>query len=595
MLRFDNKTDDSLAMLLLLSGVVGVVLGLLTATWQTPIETSQVLLGLVRHEPTAVPYAYHASVFSVVNYIGCLFLALTDSEVSSSILLAGLMGVLSMQALALVVFFVLRNTYQAVLITGLLGTINYFGTGLSYPILFMGSEHTYGRAGLILVVYAIALLGLARYRLGFFLCGITLAVHPPWGLWLNACLMAVLLFQYGAFKPILNKVNVSFYLSGVLIAVGLFAWQRINFDLNLAVPAHDPDASRIAFLNYTRYWDYHRQKFSNPSELLEAFTYSFLSLYFVIRALKDSSRPPEKLFCYLVAASALLSSVFVFIPSWFDPRHFPEQLVALMPGRFINLTIFLATPLWIGGLAIAVNRSTRSLGFYILIITLSALAVYSAGKGDGARRIAAMMYLTCAAALYVDMARRRFSGAYPLITVEHAAGRIPNSRAFAVSVASIALVLSYYVVRNIDTMRHRFDTVTMPGNFSGTVLVTFDRWLLQMETRQATIVPHIDGYAYLGKGSILALNRLTTDIFGISIADVPSKNLSLHGSVIFTTDYKALWEARKCAEWEVLAGKYKFGMIFTPAHVQLSLPKADKDPLWNKYLPKCSKQVSGQS
>jgi hypothetical protein len=190
-----NNHDKSLWLLLLLSGVAGAVKGTLTSTWQHPVQTAQVLLGFVSYDHSLLPYVYHVSAFSVINYVACLFLALTKSEVLSSILIAALVGAISMQTLAMGAFLILGNTYRSLLIALVLGSIKLVGSGICYPIIFTGTEHTDGRIGLAFVIYAVLWLALSRYRTGFFLSGFAVGIHAAWGLWLNACLALVFLLQ----------------------------------------------------------------------------------------------------------------------------------------------------------------------------------------------------------------------------------------------------------------------------------------------------------------------------------------------------------------------------------------------------------------
>ena len=91
----------------------------------------------------------------------------------------------------------------------------------------------------------------------------------------------------------------------------------------------------------------------------------------------------------------------------------------------------------------------------------------------------------------------------------------------------------------------------------------------------------------LGGFSLVALNELVNDIYGVSIKSIPSADLDLHGGEISTKDYETLWTSRSCSDWVILAKKYGFGLIVVPPQILLQLQRYDDDPAWNKYVPSC--------
>ena len=136
-----DKYDTRLWLLMALSGIFGLAGGLATATWQHPIETAQVLMGLVVYDHSSLPYAYHVSTFSFLNYVSWGLLFITNSEMVSSILLSGLLGVLAMKTLAMSAFVIISNVYIATLIALLIGKFDLLVQGISYPVIFLGTEH----------------------------------------------------------------------------------------------------------------------------------------------------------------------------------------------------------------------------------------------------------------------------------------------------------------------------------------------------------------------------------------------------------------------------------------------------------------------
>lgn len=575
-----DKCSQSLFCLLVLSGIFGAIMGVSTATWQHPVETAQVLMGLVLYDHASLPYAYHVSLFSLLNYVAWFFLAVTNSEVSSSILLSALVGIMAMQTVAMVSFLILRNVYLAILITFFISATHFIGPGISYPIIFLGTEHTYGRAGLLFALYPILLLAFSKYRTGFFLCGLAIGIHPAWGLWLNACLALVLSAQFMKFKWLLNKKNVAFYLVGLSLPLIIFAWQKVHYPIAFDNTLVDAESARNIFLNYIRYWDYHRQKFDNQTMLEHGFLYALVTLcltVFLRHFNKKDGTDGEVLFFSFVIASTLLSWPFVFIPSWFDPSNFPAFFVTLMPSRFINISIFLCTPVLLS--ALYSYRKRLALTHYIVAM----LILFVVARSQYGNRYAAVLVVCLAGIIWIGQYVHKLSVFNPNIYLQIKTW-LSFVTIFLVFLSPVYLIYKLHLVK-----KNNFQQVEIPSNIKGSILTTMERYMIQAETRVSSLPPHIDGYSYLGKAPILlALNQYTSDIYGISLATPPSPNLSLHGSVISTKDYKNLWESRSCEEWEALAIRYHFELILVPADMQLQLQKVDNDPKWNKYSPVCT-------
>ncbi len=589
--QFIYENDKNLSFLLLISGIFGFVVGTAMAKWQVPIETAQVLMGLVVYDHAALPYIYHVSVFSILNNIGYIFLAATDSEIISSILLSSLLGILAMQTLAMAIFLVLRNVYQTIFLALFLTAFNFFGPGISYPILFMGSSHSYGRVGLSFVLYAVLLIAHGKYRIGFFLCGLALWVHPAWGLWLNICLAISFLIQYKKFKELLVARNIAFYILGIGMFLVALVWQKIYYPVGLDNSASEMAEARNIFLNYIQYWDNHRQKYDNIKYLTQGIFYAWLSLSLAIFFIKKNKQAPtgEMVFFYFVVVSTVLSSFFVFVPSWFDPIFFPESMVTLMPGRFINSSIFLCSPLLLASIPALLPYFTTpknklntvawklaAVSVLILVIGGSSFSMRSAIiTAPGLTAIFVWLWLHYRSIRYAINPTRLFQ---------------ENMWIFHVAIALFALAPAYSIYK-WQPIAERFSMTNIPKKFDGAILATGEYFLLQLKTRVGAITPHIDGYVYAGSASLLGLNQLTTDIFGISLSVVPSTNMRLHLGEIATVDYKATWESRTCEEWVHLSKKYHFGLILVPASMQLRLPQIgngrDYGHDWRTYRPVC--------
>jgi len=577
-----SQYSKSLACLLVLSGLFGAIMGTSTATWQHPIETAQVLLGLVSYDPSSLSYAYHASLFSWLNYIACLFLAITDSEISSSILLAAVLGVMAMQVVAMVIFLILRNVYISIAITLLLAALHFFGLGISYPIFFMGTEHAYGRAGLFFIVYAVLMLAFSKYRTGFLFCGLAIGMHPAWGACLSICLTLIFALRWKEFRYLLSKQNAVYYLVGLGVTLMLFVWQKIHYPVTVDDISVNQEVAREIFVNYIKYWDHHRQKFDQIGILSGGFLYASVSLVlalFLIRAervTQNINNGAVLFFTFMVVATVFLWP-FVFIPSWFDPEAFPAALITAMPGRFINISIFLCTPLLMA--VLYKYRKNFAWTHYILVFAL----LYVMASFRYGNKIAALLLGLSGGLIGFSLyGYRRF------ILQSQKCVQI-QTWGILIAIMLVFLAPAYLIYKFQTVKKHNFQVLSIPSGVNGSILVTMENYMIQSATRLSSISPHIDGYSYIGKsGILLELNRFTVDMFDISMLHPAPATLSLHGSVIATKDYKSLWESRKCGEWEKLAIEYHFDFILVPKDMYLQLSKADNDPLWNKYFPRCA-------
>lgn len=572
----------SLDFLLVLSGVYGIVKGLASSTWQHPVEAAQVLAGYVVYDPASLPYVYHTSVFSVLNHLTLAFLYLTQSEVAVSLLISALLGMLTMQTLAMAAYLIKRNAYAAVVIVAALVETNFFGIGISYPIFMFGTEHTYGRLGLLMSVMPVLFIAHNRPKTGFFLAGLSFGIHPAWGFWLNACLAFSLFVCRKAFRSIVTKKVVIAYAVGLGLPVAAYVIQKMSFPVPATPGPDDAELARRIFSNFVEYWDYHRQKFSDPVILAYGFlgsatTLCISMLYY--RSAKQGITSGESLYAAFAATCAVVSWVFVFVPSWFDQSLFPDALIILMPGRFINTSIFLSTTILFAFLVSDARRSPPGnlalLALWVALILLQKHAApYFYTRRDFQVLLAAFLY----------MAFRQAPLPQGLVQAARGVARFAILGALVVSPVGIVRACA-------DAAHTNFTRLDIPADVQGYVLTTMERYMIQAESRVGSLAPHFDGYAYTGKdASLVGMDAFATQMYGISFAQAPRPGLTLHGSVFHTKDYRDLWEGRGCREWERLAGQYGFGLVLVPADMRLRLPGRDAaDGKSRMYYPRCEK------
>ena len=105
------------------------------------------------------------------------------SELTLSLIVSGVQGMLTFQALALFVYALSRDILLAVGAAALIFFTRSAEYGTVYPLFLLGTEHTYGVVGLSTGVLAVAMLGAGWYRAGALLLGMAPCIHPSLGSW----------------------------------------------------------------------------------------------------------------------------------------------------------------------------------------------------------------------------------------------------------------------------------------------------------------------------------------------------------------------------------------------------------------------------
>jgi hypothetical protein len=292
--KFHNVLNrNPVLSVIILSGLTGFCLGLSNATWQVTVETAQVLTGIVKYPVDNPFYMYHIKVFTIVNHFSALLLYLIGSEIVVSIIISGLLGMISFQAIAVFIFAINRNLYIAVLGVIFIYFGNYIGQGVIYPMDLLGRSGTYGILGLSFIVLVIALIGAKSYKLGLFCLGLAPCVHPPLGVWLFVIMFLSALFQPDFAKRVL-RTNYQYFFAGLLIAVSSLIYQLY---LMRDLPVIDPEIKKQYLDSFVKYWSYHRKKFywdvSAPDICFKRFgilfcIYSIITAFLSLRYFKKN-------------------------------------------------------------------------------------------------------------------------------------------------------------------------------------------------------------------------------------------------------------------------------------------------------------------
>lgn len=154
-------------LVLILSGILGFRVGMIGfPDWQVAVETAQVVAGLVTYPSDNIFYIYHTKLWTALHQILALPLRAGVDEITLSLAVSGVMGMLTFQALAMFVYALSRDALVSIGAAGLIFFTRSAEYGVVYPIFLLGTEHTYGAIGLSLSVLIAALFGAGWYRTG---------------------------------------------------------------------------------------------------------------------------------------------------------------------------------------------------------------------------------------------------------------------------------------------------------------------------------------------------------------------------------------------------------------------------------------------
>ena len=331
-------------LLLVVSGFCGFCVGgLALPTWQVAVETAQVLAGLVTYPRDNPFYLSHTKLWTVIHQICALFLHCGMSERLLSTLLSGLLGMVSFQALSVVVFVLCGDLLLAMGAPLFISITRSTAFGYIYPVNLLGTCHTYGILGRSFPLLAIALLAGGRYRFGAFCLGLAPSIHPSLGgsMWL--VVLITLLWDYRNLRAHARRSAAFFALGGLATAASLTYQMLAIYD----VPPL-PSGIKARYLTaFVRHWDSHR--FPVPIALP--------SVWFNMASLVICGSWLSQGRLALTAGIRLLLRVLVVYAalglgaaalSWVPPERVPTALTSLMPTRLLNLNVLTLMALILG-------------------------------------------------------------------------------------------------------------------------------------------------------------------------------------------------------------------------------------------------------
>ena len=309
------------------------------------------LAGLVTYPPDSPVAIAHARLWSVVPQCGALLLSLGMSEAVLSEILSGLLGLVSFQALALVCYALGRNAVVAIgapLVIFVSQASNY---GIVYPIALLASPHLRRDRSVVGRAVCRSAGGRMAPHRRIPSCDDAGRSSDSWRLDDGDRRAGRSPRSRTSSRAAEKCTRDADGRSPDLVSFG------IHRALAPPVAAIDAETASRFFRSFVTFWDWHRQPVPLTSRgvMITAESIAVAAVWLAGRPLVSGF---GEILLWFVAISgaggiglAAWSSVFT--------ASMPDWVLALMPGRLINVNILMAAAVLAGLLAAAQQKTVR--------------------------------------------------------------------------------------------------------------------------------------------------------------------------------------------------------------------------------------------
>jgi hypothetical protein len=572
---------------LLASGVLGFRIGMVGfPDWQVAVETSQVLAGLVKYPAGNPFFVYHIKLWTILHQLLAPLLFLGVSEIRLSLLVSGMLGMVTFQALSMVVYALSRDAWLAIGAAALIFFTRAAEYGGVYGLFLLGTENTYGILGMSFCLLAVAAIAAGSYRAGAFLLAVAPAVHPSLGVWTGAIVACALLLDLRTLRGELRPAWRWFFAGcGVTL---------ISLAIQLAIILRAPHAAATGDAFTTReisafitFWDGHRKPVDIASTGV-ALNFGALAMAAAwLIAFKDDLPRPSLFLLRFVVVSAALSLALMCV-SWIPPDRLPAMLLVLMPGRLMNFDALVYAAMLIGLLG-----AQRRWWSYLLTLVLFAglLAGDHSMLWDWLREKRNVDILSpvrplwivsaVSVALFCGASVERFARRPgPFGPGKGAAGGAtkvaPYIRYGALALLLPATILTLGFSRSRALLfRDRTNDVFF-GQVAagrGVLLTAGDLHLIQLKTRRPVLLDGggLDGVMYsLEAGP--EMKRILREVYGVDLLNPPEEARGAGRIPPLAT--QKVWENYSTERWRELGRAFHVTQVLTYPDWSLQLPLA---------------------
>lgn len=551
------------AAVLLGCGAIGFFLGMVwQPSWQDALEPAQVLAGVVSYPPQNPVFLYSTRVWTALHQVLAVLLYAGFSERALALVLSGVIGMVSLQALGVFVFALSRDIPLAILSPFFIVFADAAWGGVTYPVYLVGAPFTYGVIGLSYMTLTFALIGVGQARWGALLLGFGPAVHPAIGAWAIATVAVALIVSPRRTRQSLRD-TWSCFLAGAGVAV-------------LSAIAHYVRTDSVQAAGYlsalVQHWDEHRQPFPLLSGRAVATYFSAtLPALWLWRFRGDVPQHARVLLRILVVA-AVLGGTFS-LSYWIVPATVPNVIPALMPSRLLNLGIVTCMALLIG----LSSRYGRNVGIQsslaTLVVFLTSIA-WMAPSDEGTNR--AMLAWACMAVFGVGLtiaAERRRIGigsrdrSRPLTWLRRAT-------IGTLTIALLGVIVDASSGFSRTLQQGLMDRTSDPllattAARPGLLLTASNLHMIQLFTRRPVL---LDGGALdmliHAPEAAPETDRILQRVYGTSLLSVQQSRIGW----LPESTAKALWETRAPEEWQQMAREFGVTDVLTYGGWTLQLP-----------------------
>ena len=580
--------------MLLASGALGLRLGAVAfPDWQVAVEPAQVIAGIVSY-PAATPFSvYQTKLWSLLHELSAVALVAGVPEPSLSLAISGLLGMLTLQALAMVVYALSGDAVLAVGSSFLIFFTRAAEHGVVYPIYLLGTSHTYGVVGLSTAVLAAGLIGAGWHRSGALLVGLAPALHPSLGVWLG---LIAFLAAVSDRRLLVDELSGAwpYFAGGCVVTVAAYG---VHAALAPPLPPVDAPAAERYLDAFIRFWDGHRRPAGLDSNGgMVTFGAIGLAAFWHTACRARVTRAARFLLRFIVAAGlvGILGALFSQMPV----ESQPALLTILMPARVLNLAILMAPALLLGLVGALGGLVSRllALGLAGGLLVSNRSMLWDAAAGtpwlavilpDHPTRPLQVM-LIATVLLVTAAAWRRFRRASPL---PHQPPAPAHRRAEAVLRAALVLVVAALVVHTVRIARPRLplfddwrtDPVFERASRGRGLLVTGGNMqLIQLRTRRPVLLDGggLDALPYTLEVAAETA-AILRDVYAIDLFDPPEEARGI-GAIPNGATAQA-WAAFPRARWQAIGRRYQATQVLTYVQWNLDLPVVARNAFYILY------------
>jgi hypothetical protein len=563
------------------SGLLGFLIGMLRfPTWQVAVEAAQVVAGVV-HYPADNPfYLYQMKLWTVLHQVGAVLLRAGLSEIVLSQIISGLLGMVSFQALALLVYTFSRNALVAVFSPAFIFYTRAAEHGAIYPIALLGTDHTYGVIGLSTALLVVALLGAGFYKTGLFLLGAAPAIHPSIGGWLLLIVACCAVWDFKSIRTELRPSLPYFAAGCAVTAISL----AIQLALSWNLPGADAATASRYLKAFVAAWDLHRR----PAAVVSVGTILNVDLFLIalawLYAFKADLSPMARFVLRVFVVSAALSLPLAFV-SWLPPNTVPPALLTVMPSRFLNFNVLAFVAVVIGLLGRYRENLWAQLvaASFLVALFVSYRSMWWDGQpapaGFGEYIRVNPWHVFVAASLALLAIRMT-----PLWRKVH-----PPSAVRTIAAISLAVLISTVVLTwrrpapypLLDRTNDRFWQVAAADQ-RGLLLTAGSFHLVQLYTRRPVLLDGgaLDFLTYAPGGGP-TVERILRDVYGIDFFNPPDD--ARQTAAIPHRFTKPVWERYSRTRWLEIGWTFGVSQVLTRADWTLDLPLATENRFWKLY------------